>query len=62
KKNVRHPAPARSLKLLTQKAWQLIAAQRMRDINTEALRVAIEKAMPDADFNIYRFAESLSGK
>jgi LAO/AO transport system kinase len=62
KKSIRHPAPERSLNLLTQKAWQLISAYRMRDMNREALRLAIEKALPEADFNIYRFAESLSGK
>jgi len=51
-----------SLKLLTQKAWELISAYRMRDLNQEKLRISIEQAMRRPDFNIYRFAESYAGK
>jgi len=53
-------SPRRSLKLLTQKAWQLIAGYRMRDLDNNKLYHALEKASADPGFNIYRFAESLS--
>jgi LAO/AO transport system kinase len=54
-----HRLPAdRSLKLLTQKAWQLISAYRMRDIDKNGLGDSIEKAIRNPDFNIYLFAES----
>jgi LAO/AO transport system kinase len=62
KENIHRLSPGRSLKLLTQKAWQLISEYRMRDVNRDALGLSIEKAVQDPDFNIYRFAESLSLK
>jgi LAO/AO transport system kinase len=62
KENIHRLSPDRSLKLLTQKAWQLIASYRMRDLNAEDLLHSLEKAVTDPDFNIYRFAESESGK
>jgi LAO/AO transport system kinase len=54
--------PVRSLRLLTQKAWQIISGYRMQDLDGSRLQYLLEKAIADPDFNIYRFAESLSGK
>ncbi len=44
--------------LLTDKAFQLIQAQRMKSINKMELRDALFEAVQDADFNIYRFASA----
>jgi LAO/AO transport system kinase len=60
RQNTHHISPDRSLKLLTQKAWQLVSDYRMRDMNMKELSSRIEKAMQEKDFNIYRFAEYLS--
>lgn len=45
----------RKLQLLTEKAWQLIQADRMKDINRQELYQQIEKATTAPDFNIYSF-------
>jgi LAO/AO transport system kinase len=58
KKNIRQLSSDQSLKILTRKVWQLISANRMRDLDPEKLRLSIEKAMEKPDFNIYRFAET----
>jgi LAO/AO transport system kinase len=55
-------SPERSLKLLTQKAWQLISGYRMRDLDSNELQRSLEHAAAAPDFNIYRFAESASRK
>jgi LAO/AO transport system kinase len=60
--NTARISPGRSLKLLTQKAWQLISSYRMRDLDNNTLYHSLEQAARDPDFNIYRFAESISGK
>lgn len=62
KENIHRLSPHRSLKLFTQKAWELISTYRMRDLNKEELSRSLEKAATEPDFNIYRFAESVSGK
>ncbi len=41
--------------LLTERAFQLIQQQRMRDINKNGLKVSIEAAMQLPDFNLFRF-------
>ena len=58
KENIHRLTPHRSLKQLTQKAWQLIAENRMSDIKKNELAISLEKAMTEPDFNLYRFAES----
>ena len=58
--NAARISPGRSLGLLTQKAWQLIAGYRMRDLDNNKLKHELELVAGDPDFNIYRFAESLS--
>lgn len=45
----------RKLWLLTEKAYHLIRAKRMKDINKKTLREAIEKE--NTSFNLYRFAK-----
>jgi len=45
KENIHRLTPHRSLKLLTQKAWQLIAENRMSDIKKNELAISLEKAM-----------------
>jgi LAO/AO transport system kinase len=62
KENIHRLSPYRSLNQLTQKAWELISIYRMQDLNKEDLLHSLEKAAADPDFNIYRFAESISGK
>jgi LAO/AO transport system kinase len=57
KNNMLHPSSRRSLEQLTQKAWQLISAHRMRDLNKDKLTASLESASRDPGFNIYRFAE-----
>lgn len=42
--------------LLAEKAFQLIEAQRMRDIHKEALKKEIEEELQKGSFNLYRFA------
>jgi len=49
-----------SLQQLTHKAWQIISEHRMRDVKKDYLMHSLEKAVRAPDFNIYRFAESLS--
>jgi LAO/AO transport system kinase len=60
KDNTHQLSPKRSLELLTQKAWQLISAYRMRDLNKVELALSVKKAVGEPNFNIYRFAESFS--
>jgi LAO/AO transport system kinase len=58
--NIRRASSNRSLKLLTEKAWQLISAYRMRDLDKDKLGNAMEEAMKEPGFNIYTFAEGFS--
>jgi LAO/AO transport system kinase len=62
RENTARISPGRSLKLLTQKAWQLISNYRMQDLDNNKLYHLLEQAARDPDFNIYRFAESVSGE
>src|SRR5450755_2897086 len=41
KNNILHPSSRRSLEQLTQKAWQLISAHRMRDLNKDKLTTSL---------------------
>ena len=60
KENIKKLSPDHSIKLLTQKAWRLIAEYRMRGINRNELIYSIEKAMKENDFNLYRFSETFA--
>ena len=44
--------------LLTEKAWQLIINKRMKDISKEQLKTAIEAAIKQNTFNLYRFVNN----
>ena len=44
--------------LLTQKCLQIIRQRRMENIDTVALKAALEKALAMPDFNLYQFAEA----
>ncbi len=44
--------------LMAEKAFRIIQHQRMTDIDKTKLRVAVNEALLDHDFNIYRFVES----
>lgn len=59
--NAARISSAHSLKMLTQKAWQIISTYRMRDLDEDKLYRSLKQATSDPDFNIYRFAESVSG-
>jgi LAO/AO transport system kinase len=58
--NIHRHSPDRPAKLFAEKAWQLITANRMRGIHMDELRTAVEKAMQDPGFNLYRFAETFA--
>ena len=45
--------------LLTEKVYQLIRKQRMRDISKEKIKAELEKAYKTGDFNLYSFAAGL---
>jgi len=60
KENIKKLSPDHSIKLLTQKAWRLIAEYRMRGINQDELIYSIEKATKENDFNLYRFSETFA--
>ena len=50
---------ARQLSLLTEKAWQLLVKNRMKNVNKGELRVRIEKESKNEGFNLYSFVERL---
>jgi len=43
--------------LLAEKAWQLIVNKRMKDINKDQLKTAIEADLKGNSFNLYRFVD-----
>ena len=55
--NIKAISPERSLRLLTEKAWQLILENRMRGIDRALLSQQLKGIMDHPDFNLYRFAE-----
>lgn len=54
-------APDKRLHLLTEKCWQLLVQERMKDINRRQLAQQIANAMQQPGFNLYAFAQSLNG-
>ncbi len=46
------------LYMLTEKSWQLIQAQRMRDISRSGLKTELSKALTEPGFNLYRFVKA----
>ncbi len=58
-----HAVPEKRLHLLTEKSWQLMQAQRMKDINHNELRNELSTAIKNEDFNLYQFTKAfLAGK
>lgn len=55
-KNQESDKPDKKIGLLTGKAYQLIQRNRMKDINKEKLKEAIQQQYEDGIFNIYRLA------
>lgn len=51
----------RRIRLLAEKAFQLIAQKRTRDIHREALLQIIRPLLLDGSFNLYRFVSAYSG-
>lgn len=49
--------PEKRLHLLTEKCWQLIQAHRMKDLKRQDIKTALEQALKQNDFNLYRFSE-----
>ena len=47
--------PEKRLHLITEKCWQLIQAQRMKDINHNKLKHELALAIKKEDFNLYAF-------
>ena len=47
--------------LMTEKAYRFIQHNRMKDVNKEALRMAVIKALKEPDFNIYKFIDTWRG-
>lgn len=52
----------KKLQLLTEKSWQLIQAQRMKDINKNLLKEQLSKIYTGNDFNLYSFVGKFAGK
>ena len=49
--------PAKRLHLMTEKCWQLITAQRMKNIDHNLLKQGLAAAMQKVDFNLYAFTK-----
>lgn len=45
------------INLLTEKIWNLIQNEKMKDFDKEKMKLAISKAISEKDFNIYAFAK-----
>ena len=50
--------PERKAMLMAEKAWQLLAAERMRDLSKPALQAAIAKQLAAGSFNLFRFVKA----
>lgn len=55
--NAQKEMPEKRLHLLTEKCWQLIQAQRMKNIDHNQLRKEIAIAIQKDDFNLYSFTK-----
>jgi LAO/AO transport system kinase len=49
----------RKITLLTEKAYQLIQQERMKDIHKEQLRPLVKKMIDQGNFNLYKLIGSL---
>jgi len=48
------------ISLLTEKAFRMIAKQRMKNVNRTALQEMLQEKMKEKDFNLYRFVKEIS--
>ena len=48
----------KKIQLLTEKAWQLIQAKRMKGLNKQGLAAALKSAINNTGFNLYSFIEN----
>jgi len=54
--------PEKRLHLMAEKCWQLLQAERMKDIDKEQLRNTLAEAIRSPDFNIYQFTRKMGIK
>lgn len=54
----KHENSSKKLHLLTEKCWQLMQAERMKNINKKGLEYEIGKALNSPSFNLYSFVNS----
>lgn len=55
-----HATTEKQLLLLTEKSWQMIQKQRMKDIDKDMLKAAIQEALRSNNFNLYSFVAGFS--
>jgi LAO/AO transport system kinase len=55
--SIQSQLPEKRLHLLTEKSWQLIQSQRMKNIDHNRLRHALAAAIKEAHFNLYAFTK-----
>lgn len=52
--------PEKRTYLLTEKCWQLLVAEKMKNISKEDIRTKIMAAIKNADFNLYAFTYEIA--
>lgn len=57
--NQLHSHTEHKLHLLTEKCWQLLQAERMKDFSKKEVKDEIERNSNDSGFNLYSFAKKL---
>ena len=55
-------ASGKKLQLLTEKCWQLIQADRMKNISNEQLKNELSEAIKNQHFNLYSFTKDFIGR
>ena len=55
--NTINSVPEKRIQLLTEKCWQLIQTQRMKDIERAAIMRSLSSALSEPGFNIYAFIQ-----
>lgn len=54
--------PAKRLQLLTEKCWQLIQSERMKDLSHQHIHNLLASAIQQSDFNLYQFSKQFLPK
>ncbi len=60
--NIFHSNTTHKVHLLTEKCWQILQAQRMKDLDKKHISETIAKMVDDPEFNLYSFANKLLSK